>query len=221
MNINYSTEDLIAFEDNIVQMYREGKIKAPLHLSGGNEKEIIEIFKEIQPEDFIFSTYRSHYHALLKGMPKQKLIDWILDLKSIHVMDNEYNIFSSAIVGGTIPIAVGIAMAKKMKHEKGKVYVFIGDMTASLGVFKDCLTYASNFELPIIFVIEDNGLSTDTKTAEVWGVSEEQAYSYYTGLVRSYPDYVKYYRYTRTRPHYGIGEFVKFDEVNKDSGRSF
>jgi len=218
MDIKYAPEGLITFEDDIVQMYREGKIKAPLHLSGGNEKEIIEIFKEVQPEDFIFTTYRSHYPALLKGMPKQKLIDWILDLKSIHVMDNEYNIFSSAIVGGTIPIALGVAMAMKMKNEKKRVWCFIGDMTASLGVFKDCLKYAVNYNLPITFVIEDNGLSTDTITSEVWNedISKELE-----DLSYKYLDHVKYYRYTRTRPHYGIGEFVIFKDDKKDSGRSF
>jgi len=222
MKITYTSEQLIAFEDKIVQMYREGKIKAPLHLSGGNETELIEIFKEVQPEDFIFTTYRSHYHSLLKGIPEQKLIDWILDLRSIHVMDNEYNIFSSAIVGGTLSIALGVAMSKKINNLPGKVWCFIGDMTASLGVFGDCVTYANNFKLPIIFVIENNGLSTDTKTEEVWGFDKGELTKYYELLAMTYPNMIKHYKYTRTRPHYGIGEFVIFDDENKkDSGRSF
>jgi len=221
MNITYTPEQLIAFEDKIVQMYREGKIKAPLHLSGGNEKQLIKIFKKINSEDFIFSTYRSHYHSLLKGMPEQKLIDWILDLKSIHVMDNEYNIFSSAIVGGTLPIALGVAMSKKMKKEPGKIWVFVGDMTASLGVFKDCFMYAVNFELPITFVIENNELSTDTRTAEVWGLPQTNMDAYFISLAKTFPDYVITYKYKRTRPHYGIGEFVIFKDDKKDSGRSF
>jgi len=222
MNITYTPEKLIAFEDKVVQMYRKGKIKAPLHLSGGNEKELIEIFKEIEPDDFIFTTYRSHYHSLLKGMPEQKLLDWILDLRSIHVMDNECNIFSSAIVGGTLPIALGVAMSKKINKESGKVWCFIGDMTASLGTFFDCLKYAYNFNLPIVFVIEDNGLSTDTKTEEVWGFRAGELEQLYINLANFYPKIIKYYKYTRTRPHYGIGEFVIFDDENKkDSGRSF
>ena len=86
MEIKYTPEELIQFEEEIVQMYREGKIKAPLHLSGGNESEIIEIFKEVNQDDFLFTTYRSHYHALLKGMPRQRLVDWIVDFKSIHLI---------------------------------------------------------------------------------------------------------------------------------------
>ena len=115
MKVKYTKKDLIQFEDNVVQLYREGKIKAPLHLSGGNENELIELFEEVNEQDFIFTTYRSHYHSLLKGMPEKRLIDWILDLKSIHVMDKEYKIFSSAIVGGTLSIAIGYALSAQIK----------------------------------------------------------------------------------------------------------
>src|SRR3990167_3152631 len=185
-------EELIAFENWTVETFNNGLLKSPVHLSGGNEDQLIEIFKDIKPQDWVFTTYRSHYHALLKGVPEQRLKDWILDNKSIHFMDKEYKVFSSAIVGGTLPIAIGTAMAIKynadVNHiirvdtstanlEKGilghrtdddHVWCFIGDMTASLGVFNDCLSYAVNHKLPITFVIEDNGLSTDTVTNEVW-----------------------------------------------------
>ena len=222
MEIKYTPEELIQFEDDIVQMYKDGKIKAPLHLSGGNEKEIMEIFKEVNQDDFIFTTYRSHYHSLLKGMPKQRLIDWILDLKSIHVMDSEYKIFSSAIVAGTLSIAIGVALAIKIRGGKEKVWCFIGDMTASTGTFSDCMTYAVNFDLPITFVIENNGLSTDTKTHEAWGTTEKEIEDDYKKLAIAYPKFIKHYKYTRTRPHYGIGTFVIFeDDKLKDSGRSF
>ena len=222
MDIKYTPEELIQFEDNIVQMYKEGKIKAPLHLSGGNEKEIIEIFKEVNPEDFIFTTYRSHYHALLKGMPKQRLIDWILDLKSIHVMDKEYKIFSSAIVAGTLSIALGIALAIQMRKGSERVWCFIGDMTASTGTFHDCFKYALHFDLPITFVIENNGLSTDTRTHEVWGTTERYIQDEYQVYATMFPKLIKHYKYTRTRPHYGIGEYIIFDDgKSKDSGRSF
>jgi len=221
MEVKYTREDLIQFEDDIVQMYREGKIKAPLHLSGGNEFEIIEIFKEVHQDDFIFTTYRSHYHALLKGMPRQRLIDWIVDCKSIHVMDSENKIFSSAIVAATISIALGYALSVRMRNSNEHVWCFIGDMTASTGTFKDCLQYAMNFNLPITFVIENNGLSTDTKTHAAWGTTEASIENTYNSLAISYPKFVKHYKYIRTRPHYGIGEFVIFPEDKVDSGRSF
>ena len=222
MEVKYTQEDLVQFEEEIVQMYREGKIKAPLHLSGGNEDELIELFKEINEQDFLFTTYRSHYHALLKGMPSQRLIDWIVDCKSIHVMDSENKIFSSAIVAATTSIALGYALSVKMKVTNEHVWCFIGDMTASTGTFNDCLKYAINFDLPITFVIENNGLSTDTKTHEAWGTTEEKIKEDYDKLAKENPKFIKHYKYTRTRPHYGIGEFVIFDDGNsKDSGRSF
>jgi pyruvate dehydrogenase E1 component alpha subunit len=221
MNIKYTKEDLIKFEDNILSLYRQGLIKSPLHLSGGNEEQLIELFEEVDPQDFIFTTYRSHYHALLKGVPEEKLLKWVTDNKSIHFMDNEYSLFSSAIVGGTTSIALGVALSKKMKGESGKVWCFIGDMTATLGTFNDCLRYAWGFDLPIIFVIENNGLSTDTKTSEVWNLTDEYLDNFFQGLTASGQSKLRYYKYTRTRPHYGIGEFVIFDEKTKESGKGF
>src|SRR3990167_10305391 len=163
-------EELIAFENWTVETFNNGLLKSPVHLSGGNEDQLIEIFKDIKPQDWVFTTYRSHYHALLKGVPEQRLKDWILDNKSIHFMDKEYKVFSSAIVGGTLPIALGVAVEIKRRRDikihhclncqkshdidmdtpaygcdfgainefinygkNAHVYVFIGDMTASLG----------------------------------------------------------------------------------------
>ena len=102
-----------------------------------------------------------------------------------------------------------------------KVFVFCGDMTMRTGDFHSCLKYADNFDLPIVFVVEDNGLSTDTKTEEVWNDNNEKYFNYLKDGLK-HKDKLKYYRYTRTRPHYGVGEFVTFpDDNKKDSGRSF
>ena len=229
-------EELIAFENWTVETFNNGLLKSPVHLSGGNEDQLIEIFKDIKPQDWVFTTYRSHYHALLKGVPEQRLKDWILDNKSIHFMDSEYKVFSSAIVGGTLPIALGTAMAIKKKYSEEReliketienlkiegakithvtietpkephVYCFIGDMTASLGVFNDCLSYAENFDLPITFIIENNDLSTDTNTGKVWGIDSNYFDSYFEKL-ENRSENVIHYRYTRVWPHYGTGKFI-------------
>lgn len=234
--VTISKEELIQFEKDVKQMFLDGKLRSPVHLSGGNEDQLIEIFKQIKPNDWVFTTYRSHYHALLKGVPKDKLNKWVLDNKSIHFMDKEYKIFSSAIVGGCLPIALGTAMAIKRKEEeilreinksnegmplenielldKEHVYCFVGDMTASLGVFKDCLMYAVNHSLPITFVIEDNGLSTDTKTSEVWNADISKQLER-TAHKLPYAHHIKYYKYERIYSHYGVGVFVDFNEDNK------
>ena len=229
-------EELINFEKEIVELFNDGKLKSPVHLSGGDEDELIEIFKQIKPNDYVFSNYRSHYHALLKGINKDWLKNWILDNKSIHVMNKEHKFFTSAIVGGCLPIALGTALAIKKKQEnmekeikeviepmhgedwkvEGEVKVtpmnqphvwcFVGDMTANTGVFWECWNYAKNFDLPITFVIADNGLSTDTNTKESWGINKVYAHWYQSPNMINKK--IIYYKYKRVYPHYGTGKFI-------------
>ena len=70
---NWSKQDLIDFENDIISHWENGKIRGPIHLSNGNEKELIKIFTKIGVEDWVFSTWRSHYHALLHGMEPETL----------------------------------------------------------------------------------------------------------------------------------------------------
>lgn len=198
-------QQLIDFEKEVVRLFNDGKLRSPVHLSGGNEDQLITIFERIKPNDWLFGTYRNHYHALLKGVPQDKLKVWILDNKSIHFMDKEYKIFTSAIVGGTISIALGAAMAINQKEHDNKVWCFVGDMTAHTGQFWECIKYAHFHELPINFVIEDNGLSTDTPTGETWGLDNQ---SYFNILASLFPGRIVYYKYKRIYPHYGTGKFV-------------
>ena len=69
MDTNWTKESLIAFEEDIKAEFLAAKIHAPVHLAGGNEEQLIRIFKEVNEEDWLFLTYRNHYHCLLKGMP--------------------------------------------------------------------------------------------------------------------------------------------------------
>jgi TPP-dependent pyruvate/acetoin dehydrogenase alpha subunit len=82
-------------------------------LSGGNEEQLIEIGKRIKSTDWVFSTWRSHYHALIKGVDSKWLEEEILAGRSITIVNKEEKFYSSAIVGGTISIAMGVAMANK------------------------------------------------------------------------------------------------------------
>src|SRR3990167_3490166 len=196
IGMGYSKEDLINFEKEVVELFNSGQLKSPVHLSGGNEEEVIKIFQSILPNDWVFTTYRSHYHSLLKGIPRDWLIKWIKDNKSIHVMNKEHKIFTSAIVGGTLPIALGVAISIKMKGEDSWVYCFVGDMTAETGIFHEVTKYSQRNDLPISFIVEDNGLSTDTPTQEVWGKTEIPF------------SCINRYKYTRVYPHYGTGKFI-------------
>jgi pyruvate dehydrogenase E1 component alpha subunit len=190
---------LIQFERKMADHWEAGKVTGPIHLSGGNEDQLIEIFKYIKKTDWVFSTWRSHYHALLKGVPSEWLEQEILDGRSITIVNKEEKFYSSAIVGAIIPIATGVAMANKRDGKNEKVWCFVGDMAFETGGFYEMHKYAQRYDLPIRFVVEDNGVSTNTPTEETWN-----------GIKREVPNDVIWYNYKKEWPHYGTGKWVIF-----------
>ncbi len=196
-------EELISFEEKMAEHFNNARIRAPIHLYYGNENELIKVFKNIRSKDWVFCSWRSHYQCLLKGVPPEQLEKDIIEGKSISLCYPEYNIYSSAIVGGNIPIAVGTAMAIQRKKIDTYVYCFVGDMTAESEIFMENLKYSMYHELPIKFIIEDNGKSVCTDTAKTWGLDE----STYTNVDS---DYVYYYQYETKYPHAGAGMRVQF-----------
>lgn len=193
-------EDLIAFEDSLADDFNKGLIKAPLHLAGGNEDALIEIFKGIRPQDWVLSSWRSHYHSLLKGVPPEKVREAVHAGRSIALCFPEHNVLCSAIVGGICPIAVGLAWAIKQRGEDRVVHCFIGDMTSMSGIFWESRRYASGHRFPVKWWIEDNGLSVCTDTKLVWGEDG----------INDFADPVGIYRYELTRAHVGTGQWVAF-----------
>ncbi len=163
-------EELIAFEVEIAELYRENKIPGPIHLSYGNEDALIKIFKNVKDSDWVCSTHRSHYHALLKGIPRDWLRDEILAGHSITINNPDYKFYASAIMGDIASIAMGVAMGLKLMGMPQHVWCFVGDMCAEMGVFDESVKYAERNNFPITFVVEDNGLSVVTPTQEVWGM---------------------------------------------------
>lgn len=188
--------DLAAFECKVLEAFEAGKIRGPVHLSGGNEEPLIEIFKDIDRQDWIFSTYRNHFHALLHGVPRETVMAGIMASRSMNLSFPEHRFCASAIVGGCLPIAVGVAAGLKRQGSSRKVWCFVGDMAASTGAFHEASRYAAGHGLPVEFVIEDNGLSCDSPTQECWGYSA-------SGSVRRYT-------YARQYPHVGTGKYVSF-----------
>ena len=200
---------LIDFETEVKERYEAGEISAPVHLSSNNEEQLIKIFEDVNEDDWVFSSWRNHYHALLHGIPRDTLMDLIVRGKSMSVYSKEPKFYSSAIVGGIIPIALGTAKALKMKQDdtlnknyyrdnKRKVWCFIGDMTFESGIFYESYKYAKNFDLPLQFVVEDNNLSTNTPVDETWGGKQEV------------PSDIIYYKYKSDYPHHGTGNWVLF-----------
>ena len=199
-------DELIAFEKDVADEYCAGKIRAPIHLSDGNEDQLIEIFKNVKDDDWVYSTWRSHYHALLHNIPKEKGREAIMRGESITLMFPEHNFFASAIVGGIVPIAMGTALGIKRKGLSNHVFCFVGDMTSRTGAFYESVTYAENFDLPITMVVEDNDESVGTPTKTVWGEKDDPLP---IGLWNTSPK-VLYYKYKKQYPHVGAGRWILF-----------
>lgn len=207
MEIKITKQELVDFESSIVKLWEAAEIPYPIHFSGGNEDQLIEIFKEIQPGDYILSTHRSHYHYLLAGGSKEKLKEMILRGDSMHVFDKKLNFFTSAIVAGTPAIAAGLALALKKKLSKNKVWAFIGDGAEESGHFYEAARYVDGWDLPCIFVIEDNNRSVETPKSDRCNKSEI-----------AWPKCVRRYCYIPTYPHVATTKWVDFSGKKVKSG---
>lgn len=179
-------EDLIAFEEDVKREYVAKNVKAPIHLCDPNQaRPLIEIFKDVREDDWVLCTWRSMYHALLKGVPPEKVKEQIMAGHCMTLNFPEHRFLSSAIMGGMLPIACGLAT-------KYRVWCFVGDMCARTGAYMDAFQYCAYQKLPVKFVVEDNSLSTNTPTIEAWG-----------GGCEVLADVT--YKYKRNVGHYGIG----------------
>ena len=171
----------------------------------------MRVFEKIDTaNDWVCATWRNHYQALLKGVPEDVLRERILAGKSMVMNLPEYKFICSSIVGGIPSIASGLALAAKLKGSKEHVWCWTGDMSANTGAWSEAYRYSVAQQLPITFVVEDNGLSVLTPTAEVWGsgnwylpTTEKCDWYEGTNLI--------YYRYENNKyPHAGAGIRVQF-----------
>lgn len=189
-------DDLIRFEKEIADEFNAGNIRFPIHLSAGNEDQLIEIFRDVRETDWIFGSWRFHYHCLLKGVPPEELRQAIRDGHSIALSFPEHRVYCSAIVGGIVPIALGVAAGVAKKGER--VWCFLGDMTAETGIVHECMKYARNHGLPMFWVVEDNGISVCTDTESAWAGRTQWGHP------------VRRYTYELGYPHAGAGVRVQF-----------
>lgn len=186
--------ELIAFEKRIVDLFEDAHIPHPIHLSGGNERQLLAIFKEIRPGDYVFSTHRNHYHYLLAGGPPERLEQLILNGNSMHVFDRERNFLTTAIVAGGPAIAAGVACGLKRQGSSARVWCFIGDGAEDEGHFYEAVRYVDGHDLACTFIIEDNDRSVETPKSERHGRK-----------TLAWPPCVRRYSFTPTYPHVGTG----------------
>jgi pyruvate dehydrogenase E1 component alpha subunit len=186
-------ERLIAFETKIKKLWEAGELPFLIHLCGGNEDQLIEIFAEIKSGDWILSSHRSHYHYLLAGGDSEKLLHQIQAGRSMFIFDRSLNFLTSSVLAGTCCIAAGLAFALKEFGSLNRVWCFLGDGAEDQGHFYEAVCYVQGAELPCTFVVEDNNRSVDTDIA---GRHRYQI---------QWPSCVKRYHYSATYPHAGSG----------------
>ena len=202
-------QELIDFETEIGERFNNREIRAPIHLYHGNEDQIMQVFSGIAiKQDWVCCTWRNHYQALLKGVPKDLLRSEIIAGRSMVLNLPEYKFVCSSIVGGIPSIATGLALAAKLRNTGEHIWCWAGDMSAETGAWHEAHKYSVNHQLPITFVVEDNGLAVESPTDKIWG----RTVPYYAIDADWYQDTnLIYYRYRNTRyPHAGAGVRVQF-----------
>ena len=159
-------EHLAAFEQRCEAAMPQ--FKCAVHLCLGQEAVPEVLHERLRPEDWLFSTHRSHGHYLAKGGSEAKLWDELLGLESgvnggysgsQSFADPSINFHATAIVGGLVGVAVGAALGAKMAGSLARVVCCIGDAATEQGVFWESANFAALHRLPILFVCEHNGLS--------------------------------------------------------------
>jgi len=166
INLYRSSLRIRLVEETIAEKYDEKKMRCPTHLSIGQEAVSAAYSSNVLKSDFAISTHRAHAHYLAKGGSLKAMIAEIYGKSSgcakgkggsMHLIDRSVNFMgSSAIVGNSIPVGVGIGLSIKLKKTKQVSTVFLGDGSTEEGVFFESVNFASLKKLPVLFICENN-----------------------------------------------------------------
>jgi TPP-dependent pyruvate/acetoin dehydrogenase alpha subunit len=153
-------------EEKIAEKYSEQKMRCPVHLSIGQEAVAVGVCNALSNCDYILSTHRAHAHYLAKGGSLKAMMAEIYGKQtgcslgrggSMHLVDLDVGMLGSTpIVGGSLPVALGVAFAMKLKNSEATTAVFFGEGSTEEGVFGESLNFAALEKLPILFVCENN-----------------------------------------------------------------
>jgi pyruvate dehydrogenase E1 component alpha subunit len=162
-------------EEKSAELYGEAKIRGFLHLYIGEEAVAVGALHALTPEDNIVATYREHGHALVRGMPMERIMAEMYGKRegcsrgrggSMHLFDAKTRLFGgNAIVGGGLPLAVGLALADRMQGAKRVTACFFGDGAMAEGVFHESANLAVLWKLPVLFCCENNLYAMGTAVA--------------------------------------------------------
>ncbi|GJL59918.1 MAG: pyruvate dehydrogenase E1 component subunit alpha [Nitrospirales bacterium] len=154
------------FEEKSAEMYALAKIAGFLHLYIGQEAVAVGCMHAIRPDDYVITSYRDHGHCLARGSEPQKVMAELFGKAtglckgkggSMHLIDTERNFMGGyAIVGGHLPLAVGLAFASRYRKEDRVVLCFFGDGAVPGGHTHEAFNLAALWNLPVIFICENN-----------------------------------------------------------------
>jgi pyruvate dehydrogenase E1 component alpha subunit len=161
------------FEEKCAELYTQEKIRGFLHLYIGEEAVATGVMQALRKEDAVVATYREHGHALLRGVSMPKVMAEMYGKAegcsrghggSMHIFDRETNfIGGNAIVGGGLPLAVGLALADKMQSRKAVTACFFGEGAVAEGEFHESMNLAQLWHLPVLFICENNLYAMGTR----------------------------------------------------------
>ena len=171
------------FEEEAERLYRRGLVRGFLHTYIGEEAIAVGAIPNLRDDDYVIGHYRDHGHALARGVdPKAAMAELCGKSTgcsggkggSMHLFDAEKHFMGGhAIVGGQLPLAIGIALGVKLKELDSVVMCFFGDGAVNEGEFHEAMNMASLWKLPVIFMLENNlyGMGTDVNRSRAGGAS--------------------------------------------------
>jgi pyruvate dehydrogenase E1 component alpha subunit len=169
------------FEERCAELYAESLIRGFLHLYIGEEAVATGVISQLGPDDSVLATYREHGHALLRGVPAESIMAEMFGRSngcsggrggSMHLFDATHRFYGgNAIVGGHLPLAVGLALADHMLGRKATTVCFFGEGAMAEGEFHEALNLAALWRLPVLFCCENNlyamGTSLESSESQV------------------------------------------------------
>ncbi len=154
------------FEERCVELYSGGAIRGFLHVASGEEAVAVGVISTLTEDDAVVSTYREHGHALARGVPMESVMAEMYGKVtgcsrgrggSMHLFDVSRRFYGgNAIVGGGLPVAVGLALADKMRGRRAVTVCFFGDGAFAEGEFHESMNLAALWRLPVLFACENN-----------------------------------------------------------------
>ncbi len=163
------------FEARCAELYSAGKIRGFLHLYDGEEAVAVGVMQVLEPEDAVVATYREHGHAIARGIGMGPLMAELYGKRSgcsggrggsMHIFDAATRFYGgNAIVGGGLPLAVGLGLAEQLQQRRGVIACFFGEGAVAEGEFHESLNLATLWKLPVLFLCENNLYAMGTALA--------------------------------------------------------